>query len=82
MGLVWLKFAVAPLQFYLKFRCFEKATSVPNRGAGTFINFDEKFPDFPVARPLFYSILVMPARLFGPALLFGYKNLAHLPLFI
>ena len=36
-----------------------------------FINFDEKFPDFPTAPPLFYSALLMPARLFGRALLFG-----------
>ena len=44
-------------------------SSEPNRGAGTFINFDEKFPDFPIARPLFYSVLIRPARLFAPALL-------------
>ena len=24
-------------------------SSVPNRGEGTFINFDENFPDFPIA---------------------------------
>ena len=46
-------------------------SSVPNRGAGMFINFDEKSPDFPTAPPLFYSVLLMPARLFGRALLFG-----------
>ena len=45
--------------------------SVPNRGAGTFINFDGKFPNFPIAQPLSYSVLLMPARLFGPALVFG-----------
>ena len=39
--------------------------SVPNRGAGTFINFDGKFPNFPIAQPLSYSVLLMPARLFG-----------------
>ena len=49
-------------------------SSVPKSGAGTFINFDEKFQDFPVTlnqRLLFYSVLSLPARLFGPALLFG-----------
>ena len=46
-------------------------SSEPNRGAGTFINFDEKFPDLPSVQPLFCSILLMPLRLFGPALLFG-----------
>ena len=51
----------------LKWAC----SSVPNRDADTFINFDEKFPDFPIARPVFYSVLLMPARLFGPAILFG-----------
>ena len=35
------------------------------------IYFDEIFPHFPIARPLFYSVLSMSARLFGPALLFG-----------
>ena len=43
--------------------------SVPNRGADTFINFDEKFPDF--SELLFHSVLLMPARLFDPAFLFG-----------
>ena len=38
---------------------------VPNSGAVTFINFDEKLRDLPTARPLFYSILLMPALLFG-----------------
>ena len=45
--------------------------SAQNRGTGMFINFDQKFLDFPIARPLFYSVLLMPARLFGPALLLG-----------
>ena len=44
---------------------------VPNRGAGIYNNFDVNIPDFPPARPLFYSVLLMPARLFGPALVFG-----------
>ena len=44
---------------------------IPNRCAGMFINFDEKFPNLPIARPLFYFILLMPAHLFGPALIFG-----------
>ena len=43
---------------------------VPNRGAGIYNNFDENIPDFPPARPLFCSVLLMPARLFGPVLLF------------
>ena len=30
----------------------------------------KKFPHFPIARPLFYSVLLMLARLFGPVLLF------------
>ena len=29
-------------------------SSVPNRGVGTFIKFDEKLSDFPGTRPLFY----------------------------
>ena len=44
---------------------------VPNRGAGIYNNFDENIPDFPPARPLFCSVLLMPLRLFGPTLLFG-----------
>ena len=40
-------------------------SSEPNRGAGTFINFDEKFPDFSIARPLFYSVLIMPAHIWS-----------------
>ena len=46
--------------------------SVQNRVAGMFINFDEKFPDF---KTLFY--LLMPAVLFGPALLFGTLEQVH-----
>ena len=45
--------------------------NVPNRAAGRFINFDEKFSDFPIERTLFYSVLLSLVRLFGPALLFG-----------
>ena len=40
--------------------------TVPNRVASMFIDFD-----FSIAQPLFYSVLIMPARLFGPELLFG-----------
>ena len=40
--------------------------TVPNRVASMFVNFD-----FPIAPPLFYSVLIMSARLFGPELLFG-----------
>ena len=54
--------------------------SVPNRGLGTFINFDEKFPDFFIEGPLIYSVLLMPVRLFGPALLFD--TLEYLNLFM
>ena len=36
-----------------------------------FINLNEKFPDFPIARPLFYSVLLMSAHLFGHALIFA-----------
>ena len=38
---------------------------VPNSGAVTFINFDEKLRDLPTAHPLFYFILLMAAFLFG-----------------
>ena len=31
-------------------------SSEPNRGAGTFINFDENFPDFPIARLLLITL--------------------------
>ena len=47
-------------------------SSVPNRGVGTFIKFDEKFSDFPGTQSLFYTMyLLMPACSFGLALLFG-----------
>ena len=36
-----------------------------------FVNFDEKFLDFPIARHIAYSVLIKPARFFGPELLFG-----------
>ena len=39
-------------------------SSVPNRDAGTFINFDEKIPDIPIIRPLFYSALLKCLHLF------------------
>ena len=45
--------------------------SILIRGLGTFINFEEKIPDLLTERPLFYSVLLMPARLFRPVLLFG-----------
>ena len=46
-------------------------SGVPNRSAGTFFYFDENFPYFSIAQPLFYSVLLMPTRLFEPAFIFG-----------
>ena len=47
-------------------------SSVPNRGVGTFIKFDEKLSDFLGTRPLFYYYyLMISACLYGIALLFG-----------
>lgn len=43
-------------------------SSEPNRGAGMFINYNGKFPNCLIAWLLSY---IMPARLFGPALVFG-----------
>ena len=45
--------------------------SVTNGSAVKLIQFDEKFPDLPIARLLIYIVLIMTASLFGPALLFG-----------
>ena len=51
--------------------CHFNFANVPSRSAGTFKDFDEKFSDFLPAQRLFYSVLLIPALLFVPALLFG-----------
>ena len=47
-------------------------SSVPKSGAGTFIILmkNSKISQLITQRLLFYSVLLLPARLFGPAILF------------